>query len=124
MNFNCRISENKITVTKKYFSDFFPFNFGHLGSFMLHAKSERIESQKKEIEFMIEMNDLYKFSTYGGFFILCIIAVSLLFSNKLKIGIAVLALTMIALIWSRFVYKMGKENFLKNWDEFIGSSVW
>lgn len=120
-NLYSTVNSNRITVNKKYFSDFFPFNFLHLGSLTIHAKSIEIESDSESLKFIIEMNDLAKLSTYGGVTFLTTFALIALFSSLFTIGIIVITYTGIAVIWGNIIHKWGMSNFTANWDEHIGT---
>jgi hypothetical protein len=121
-NLNSRLINNRITITKKYFSDFYPFNLGHLCSMTIHAKSKEIESESGNLEFVIEMNDLFQITTFGS--IMLLLGFSLLtLSNMEFIGIVVLIFTIIAVLWSNIVHNWGITNFTKNWDKHIGTKV-
>jgi hypothetical protein len=122
-NLYSTLNNDRITVNKKYFSDFFPFNFGHLGSMTIHAKSIEIESESENLEFIIEMNDLVKFSTYGGIIILAAFAFFALINLQFMIGFTVIIFTGIAIVWSNIIHKSGISNFTKNWDEHIGTKI-
>ncbi|MEL6944614.1 MAG: hypothetical protein AAFO82_18300 [Bacteroidota bacterium] len=122
-NLYSKLSNNRITVNKKYFSDFFPFNFGHLGSMTIHAKSIENESESKNLKFIIEMNNLVKFSTYGGIFFLTGFALFALFSLQYLIGLIVIIFAGIAVLWSNIIHNWGISNFTKNWDEYIGTKI-
>ena len=122
-NLYSTIHNDRIIVKKKYFSDFFPFNFGHLGSMTLHAKSAEIESESDKLNFIIEMKDLVKFSTFGSIILLVGFSVLALLSLEIGIGGVVLIFTIIAILWSNVIHNYGIANFTKNWDEHIGTKV-
>jgi uncharacterized membrane protein YecN with MAPEG domain len=122
-NLYTTLNNNRITVNKKYFSDFSPFNFGHLGSMTIHAKSIHIGSESKNLKFVIEMNDLAKFSIYGSIILLIGFAILAILNMEFAIGFIILIFTSIIVIWSNVVHNWGISNFTKNWDKYIGTKV-
>ena len=122
-NLYSTLNNDRITVNKKYFSDFFPFNFGHLGSLTIHAKSIKIESESENLKFVIEMNDLVKFTTYGPMMLLICYSLIAILSKEFATGLAILIFTMVGVIWSNVVHNWGIANFTKNWDTHIGTKV-
>jgi hypothetical protein len=122
-NLYSTLNNDRITVNKKYFSDFFPFNFGHLGSMTIHAKSINIESESENLKFVIGMNDLVKISTYGSIILLIGFALLAMLSKEFNIGFLVLIFTIIGVLWSNVIHNWGISNFTKNWDKHIGTKV-
>lgn len=122
-NLYSTLNNERVIVNKKYCSDSFPFNFGHLGSLTIHAKSIQIESESKNLKFIIEMNELVKLSTYGGIIFLTAFALFALFSLQLMMGFILIIFTVLALKWSYIIHNWGITNFTKNWDEYIGTKI-
>ena len=122
---NLRASEynDRITITKKYFSDFFPFNFYHICSCYIHAKSVVIESESENLVFEIELRTSLKFSLYSAFFILGPFMILALLSAEWTIGFVLLIGITISVLWAQAIYSIGIANFTKNWDEHIGTMV-
>ncbi len=84
-----------IYVTKKYFSDFFPFNFAHLASLMIEAKAEYIDRSENQLVFSIGLNNLYSFTSIFGLLFLSVIALYFLINLELIFGICILGFTII-----------------------------
>lgn len=117
------LRNDRIIVTKKHFSNFYPFNVAHLGSLMIHAKSKKIDKESESLEFDIEMKDLNKFSTYVSLTILVGIIIISILSLQIGLAVAILMFTAILIFWSRFIHNYGIDNFTKNWDKFISHKV-
>lgn len=122
-NLYSTVYNDRITVNKKYFSDFFSFNFGHLGSMTIHAKSIETESESKNLEFVIEMNDMVKFSTYGGIILLIGFSILMLLILEIVLVCGGLIFTIILILLSNIMHNFGIANFTKNWDKYIGTKI-
>ena len=112
-----------IHVTKKYFSEFFPFNFAHLASLMIEAKAEYIDRSENQLIFIIGLNTVYSISFLLAIILLAGLMIYVVFNLELLVGLCVLGFATIGVLWSEFLYRLGMKNFLKNWDEFLRISI-
>ena len=122
-NLYSTINNDRITVNKKYFSDFFPFNLGHLASMTIHAKSIKTESDSKNLEFVIEMDDWTKFSTYGGIIFLTGFSILMLLILEIWLVCGGVIFIILLLLLSNVMHNLGVANLTKNWDKHIGTKV-
>ena len=118
--FNCKSYDNKLIVKMNSLLSDFPFNLPLVGTELIHARSEYLDSPKQEIKFTIELNSLAQFSIYGGILLLSTICILLIFSNEANIGIFLAVIIVLNIAWSEFIYRRGKRVFLRNWDENFG----
>lgn len=112
-----------IHVTKKYFSDFFPFNFAHLASLMIEAEAEYMDPSQTQLVFTIGLNSLYSISNFLGILLLSALTVYALFAQEFLLGLCILIFTIVAVLWSIFLYRIGMKNFLKNWDDRLNIEI-
>ena len=117
------IYQDRIIIHKKFFSDCFPFNFGHLGSIRIHAKSIKTESNSKNREFVIEMNYLSKFSIYGTIFVLFGYSIFMFLNYKIWMACGGLIFIIIVILLNNVMHSFGIANFMKNWDKHIGTKI-
>lgn len=121
--FKCRISDGRIVVDKKVFSDGYPFNFGHLASSMINANSTLIEGESEQMKFTIGLTWFNQFSIFGSLLLLIFVVLAAALSEEIEMALIVTAFITLSLIWTKVLYRFGMKNFLRNWDHFIGGRV-
>ncbi len=122
-NLKSKESDFKIIVTKKHFSDGYPFNIGHLSSLMIRATTKVIEGEVEEVKFTFELDPFHQFSVFSSLIFLSPIALMIVVNQDVSLGLFFILFIVLNLFWTDFLYKMGMKNFLKNWDHFIGSKM-